>query len=215
METTRPRRESKKDDRQWQPGNPPMRDLSVLCASAGVGLFALLGGCAATIETGSHFDQTVAFEGYETFAWIDEHPYIGGDPALRPGGDVEARIQSEIARQLERLGYSYVEDRARADFVVAFTIGSREQLRTDSYPADFRGFPSWHVPGSFYVVRDTAVHSYTESTLSIDFFDIKSSRPVWHGWAQKTVTGADRRNPGPAIERGVRRMFENFPGETP
>ena len=99
--------------------------------------------------------------------------------------------------------------------MVAFTIGSREQLRTDVSAADFRGYQSWHAPGSFYMVRDTAVHSYTESTLSVDLFDIRSGKPVWHGWAQKIVTGADRRHPDAAVERGVRRLFENFPGEPP
>lgn len=192
-----------------------MRGYPFLPGGTGVTLLALLAGCAAAIETGSHFDETAAFGGYETFAWIAERPYVGGDPALRPGPDVEAKIQSEIARQLRRLGYGYVDDRSEADFVVAFTIGSRERLRTDSYPPDFRGYLSWHVPGSFYVVRDTAIHSYTESTLSVDLFDIRSGKPVWHGWAGKTVTGADRRNPDPAIERGVRLMFEDFPDAPP
>jgi hypothetical protein len=45
----------------------------------------------------------------------------------------------------------------------------------------------------------------------VDIFDNKSGKPVWHGWAEKTVTDSDRSNPGPAIKTGVGGIFESFP----
>ena len=70
-----------------------MAILPVKRVDAGAAVLALLGACAATIETGSHFDETVEFGDYETFAWIAERPYVGGDPALRPDPGVESGIE--------------------------------------------------------------------------------------------------------------------------
>ncbi len=45
----------------------------------------------------------------------------------------------------------------------------------------------------------------------MDIFDNESGKPVWHGWAEKTVTESDRDDPGPAIEEGIGKLFEAFP----
>lgn len=174
-------------------------------------VLAIIAGCATTIETGAHFDEAADFGAYETFSWIAERPYIGGDPAVRPTPAVETAIDSAIRHQLEKRGYRFVRDRDSADFVVAYTIGAREQIRPEDYPSDFRGFMSWHVPGSLQAVHDPYPHTYTEGTLSVDLFDRASGRPVWHGWAQKTITPADRRDPEASVSRGLDRIFREFP----
>jgi hypothetical protein len=35
------------------------------------------------------------------------------------------------------------------------------------------------------------VHQYREGTLSVDVFDARSHRAVWHGWATKKLSRAD------------------------
>jgi len=170
----------------------------------------LLSACA-TISTGSHYDETTDFRAYESFSWIDDKPLIASSDSIAVSALAQSKIAAEIQRQLEQAGYSFVDDRDVADFVVGFTVGTRDEIRIDSYPSYYRGHWGWHVPYSYYDFHEVSAHSYTKGTLGVDIFDTKSAKPVWHGWAEKTVTSSDRRNPDPSIEAGVAKLFESFP----
>jgi len=177
------------------------------------GMFVtLLAGCA-TISTGAHYDETADFGAYKTFSWIDAEPYI----AAREGTGTtvspltRAKIQSAIRAGFEAKGYAFVEQRDSADFVVAYTVGARQEISVDSYPAPYYGAWGWHVRGSHYYVHEVATHSYTTGTLGVDVFDAASKKPVWHGWAEKTVTESDRKDPTPVINAAVTKLLEEFP----
>jgi hypothetical protein len=166
-------------------------------------------GCT-TISTGAHYDETTDFSTYRTFAWIGEDPYISGsnEPDVAPL--THAKIRSAIRMGLEDKGYQFLDERDRADFVVAYTIGTREEIYIESYPSPYYGPWGWHVRGSRYYVHDVAAHSYTRGTLSVDIFDGESKQPVWHGWAEKTVTVSDRKDPTAAINEGVAKLLGTF-----
>jgi len=170
----------------------------------------MLAACE-TISTGSHYDETTNFGAYQTFSWIDEVPYISYDSDDQVSPLTQSKIMQAIQAQLQQKGYSFVEDRGNADFVVAFTIGTRDEIRISSYPAGYRGSWGWHVHGSYYYVREYTEHSYTKGSLGVDIFDGKSKKPVWHGWAEKTISDSDRKNPDPVIQEGVAKLFESFP----
>lgn len=180
------------------------RNVALVLAIAG------LWGCSS-IRTGSHLDGTNDFSRYETFSWIAENPYVGhdSDDAISPLA--QAKIKSAISDQLEFKGYTYTANPDAADFIVSYTVGSREKLRTTSYPSAYHGSWGWHVRGSYYYVREYEEHSYTESTLAVDIFDGASKKPVWHGWAGKTVTESDRKNPDEVIKNSVAKLLEAFP----
>lgn len=178
----------------------------------GVSLAGLLVvGACSTIDTGSHFDDTTDFTSYETWTWIADDPHIATGDELPISPLSHAKIRDAIAAQLLIKGYTRIEQHERADFVVSYSVGSRDKLRVSAYPVPYRGPWGWHVPGSRYYVTETRTHSYTEGTLAVDIFDAESKRPVWHGWAGKTITASDRENPGEVIERGVARLMEAFP----
>ena len=172
---------------------------------------ALVAGCA-TIQTGSHFDETTDFSAYRSFSWIDEDPYITGDAVTLVSPLAQEQIKDAIRSELERIGYAFTDDRGNADFVVSFTVGAREKIRVESYPVQYRGYWGWHVPYSVYYYREVQTHSYTLGTLGVDIFDNESGKPVWHGWAEKTVTQSDREDPSKSITAGVASLFEKFPG---
>lgn len=175
-------------------------------------LLALAGlSACSSIRTGSHLDETNNFGGYATFSWIADDPYIGRDTDLVVSPLTQAKIQKAIRDQLEFKGYRYTDDRDEADFVVSYTVGSRETIRTTSYPAAYHGTWGWHVHGSDYYVREYEEHSYTEGTLAVDIFDGASKKPVWHGWAEKTITMSDRQNPDAVIKDSVTKLLESFP----
>lgn len=173
-------------------------------------LASFLGGCA-TINTGSHFDETANFGAYKSFSWIDDDPLISADTSIPVSALAQSMIKSAIQSELEQKGYAFTQDRSDADFVVAYTIGTREKIRIDSYPAYYRGRWGWHVPYSYYYYREISAHTYTRGTLGVDIFDNESGKPVWHGWAEKTVTQSDRADPGPSIKEGIGMLFESFP----
>jgi len=171
---------------------------------------AFLTACS-TISTGSHYDETTNFGAYQTFSWIDESPYISDDSTVRLSPLTQSKIQQAIQAQLEEKGYSFVDDRRVADFVVAFTVGTREKISVTSYPVGYHGSWGWHVHGSYYYVREYSEHRYTEGTLGVDIFDGKSKKPVWHGWAEKTITESDREDPSSVIKEGVAKLFQSYP----
>jgi len=173
-------------------------------------LAGLLCSCA-TINTGSHFDETANFGAYKSFSWIDDEPMISMDSSIPVSALALSMIETAIQSELTVKGYAFAENREDADFVVGYTIGTRENIRVDSYPAHYRGRWGWHVPYSYYYYQDISAHSYTKGTLSVDIFDNESGKPVWHGWAEKTVSQSDREDPTPAIKEGVRMLFESFP----
>ena len=173
-------------------------------------LVGMLSACA-TIRTGSHFDETTNFGAYKSFSWIADEPYISAASTVFVSALSRSMIKSEVQAQLERLGYTFTDSRDNADFVVAYTVGTRNEIRVDSYPPHYRGYWGWHVPYSYYYFHDFSVHTYTTGTLGVDIFDSKSGKPVWHGWAEKTVTESDRSDPGPSIKAGIGALFESFP----
>ena len=189
-----------------------------ICSSAGrsaqmVALIAcsgLLTACA-TISTGSHYDETTNFGNYKTFSWIDESPYITDSASIRISPLTQTKIQRSIKGELEQKGYTFTKEGKDADFVVAYTVGTRDKIRVTSYPAEYHGTWGWHVYGSHYYVREYSEHSYTEGTLGVDIFDGESKKPVWHGWAEKTITETDREDPTPVIQEGVAKLFHSFP----
>lgn len=173
-------------------------------------LACITAGCA-TIRTGSHYDETTNFGAWQTFGWISEDPYISAEASLPVSPLAREQIKDAIRRELEGKGYAFSADRGNADFVVSYTVGTRDEIRIDSYPTAYQGAWGWHVPYSYYYYRDVSVHTYTRGTLGVDIFDNATGKPVWHGWAEKTVTESDRRDPQESIDEGVRQLFAEFP----
>ena len=101
-------------------------------------------------------------------------------------------------------GFTFVEDRKDADFVVSFTMGARDKIRVNNYPVHYRGPTPWEWGAPYHTEVD--VRNYTEGTLAIDIFDVQARSPVWHGWAVRTISTADRRNPTPIINDVVANM---------
>ena len=171
----------------------------------------VLSGCA-TIRTGSHQDESAAFSDYSTFAWIADNPLIlgaGDEPPISPLS--QKKIVQAIEKELAQKGFIHTEDPNEADFVVSYTVGTRERIDETSYPVAYIGTWGWHMYGRYYYQTEVAHRTYTEGTLGIDVFDGKTKQPVWHGWASKSVTSADREDPSPAIQKAVAAIIKRFP----
>jgi hypothetical protein len=163
---------------------------------------ALALAACATLRTGSDFDASVDFSAYHSFSWLP-HAGRGARNPLNA-----QRLQDAVRAELEARGYVYEADHARADFTVSGTIGSEERTDVSSFPVEYRGPWRWGGP---YFGREIDVRQYREGTLSVDVFDVRSHRPVWHGWAKKDLSRADLDSPGPAIRAAVAAVIASFP----
>lgn len=115
-------------------------------------------------------------------------------------------IREAIEAELAVKGYTSVAAPAEADFVVAFTVGTRERIDATSYPVAYRGPWRWN-----WYAAETDLRVYREGTLSIDIFDGATKQPVWHGRARKAITSSDVSDPGPVIKQGVMSILKQFP----
>jgi hypothetical protein len=173
-------------------------------------LISLTAGCASIVANSDRY-AGANLTGYQTFAWMDGGPLIrprGGEPSVSALN--VRRIQEAIEMELAAKGYRTVTEPEQADFVVSFTVGSRDKIAVDAYPDRYRGPWEWGGYG-----RDIAVHTYTEGTLSIDIFDGAKHQPVWHGWATKQISGSDIADPAPVIKLAVGAIIREFPSRKP
>ena len=182
-------------------------------AAAAITLAVLVTGCGPSFTIRTDQDPNANFASYQTFSWIDPNPLVSVVTAEPMSPLLPGRIMSATRREFEAQGYRFVADPFKADFAVAFTIGSREQIRVDSYPSTFRGGSSWTRSGrghGFYTGTTTRVRQTTRGALAIDIFDVASRSPVWHGIAETSITSSVRNDPDPIINEAVQRILAEF-----
>lgn len=179
--------------------------------------FALLAGCASTFEASYDHDSNNDFTKYQSFAWISKNPMKVGKSVGALNPLLEPRIMSALENALVAKGYKYVIQPKNADFVLSFTIGSREEISVSSYPSMSAGYgrayPGHWGWGSAYYGggTETRVREYTEGMLAVDIFDVEDRRPVWHGVATKRINDSDRDNLEATIQAGVDAILAGFP----
>ena len=177
----------------------------------------MLAGCASTFEASYDHDPAYDFTKYQSFAWISKNPMKVGQSVGVPNPLLEPRIMSALETALVAKGYEFVKAPKDADFVVSFTVGSREEIRVDSYPSMSAGYGvayprHWGWGGAYYgVATETQVRQYTEGMLAVDIFDVKERRPVWHGVATKRISESDREDAAATIKAAVDAILAGFP----
>jgi hypothetical protein len=181
-------------------------------------LFALtlLGGCAtgSPIRAYHDYNPAVDFASLRTWAFMSEHPMIVGGVEAPVSPLLEERIMSAIRAELASKGFTAVDDPAAADFVVSFTIGSRDQIRVDEYPVNYQVNYGRYYRGRAYGFgygTETRVRQYTEGQLAVDLFEVASGAPAFHGSATKRIDQRDRDAPEQAIRAGIAEALAGFP----
>ena len=189
-----------------------IRRLSLLVAAfVSLGLSACATGFKATYDA----DPAHDFSGYQTFAWISENPMIVGPTNRVPNPLLEPKIMAAIEEDMAAKGYTKVDNPESADFVLSFTVGSREEIKVNSYPATYAGYGyrgAWGWGGPYYgMATETQVRQYQKGLLALDVFDVKERRPVFHAVAEKSITESDRKKMDETIQAAVDAVVEAFP----
>ena len=126
---------------------------------------------------------------------------------------VVQRARDAIETELAHKGFVPAAVSEQADFIVDFTIGARERTDVESFPATYVAYGWWDARGWWepYWVSQVDVRNYKEGTLSIDVFDSRTHRPVWHGWAKKELTRSDLEHSEAPIRAAVSAVLQPFP----
>jgi hypothetical protein len=190
---------------------PIRKAFLLLTAFLSLGLAACATGFKATYDS----DPSHDFSGYQTYAWMSANPMIVGPTNRMPNPLLEPKIMAAIEDGLTTRGYSKVDDPEAADFVLSFTVGSREEIKVDSYPATYAGYGyrgAWGWGGPYYgVATETQVRQYQKGMLALDVFDVKERRPVFHAVAEKSITDSDRKKLDETVQAAVDAVLAAFP----
>ena len=177
--------------------------LALLLALAGAAAGAP--ACAAKLRAHAEYDRERDYTGLGTYAWLRDDALLDQSPdaaLLRDPAAVEARIRAAVDAQLAARGYAAAA-REEADFLVTFTLGVRVTEVAVGYNAADYGL-LWHA-------KDGELHRKGE--LSIDLFDPRTRRHLWHGSAAKRITDAD--DPAALIDQAVALILAQFPPPPP
>jgi len=156
-----------------------MRRVLALCLPG----LLLAAGCATKAYV--DFDPEARFDRFRTWAWLQDEARTSEEAAGGADPLLLRRIRTTIANGLVAKGYSQVDDPASADFAVSFSVGAREKLEQSQVSVG-TGWGGRY--GGWYATAPVAAQSYTEGTLAIDVFDVRSQQAVWHGRASRRVT---------------------------
>jgi hypothetical protein len=168
---------------------------------------AVLAGCAAAPQVGSDADRNADFAGYHSFALLPrERVVMSMPPDAMRNPLVISRIEDEVEREMQRTGYA-LADPASADLVVDFAIGAQQRIDVHALPADWGPGPGWPGPTG----HDIDVRQFRKGTLAIDVYDVRTRRPLWHGWAQKELTRKDLEQSSAPIHEAVESVLAKFP----
>lgn len=173
---------------------------------------ALLAGCASNAPR-IDFDSSADFASYRTYAFISDKPLMRAPDSGPHSPLLEGRLMRITDDAMQARGYTKVSNPEAADFAIGFTVGSRDKIKVNSYPASYRPYyGGWGWGGGYYAgASTTSVSQYTEGTLAVDIYDVASHKPVWHGVAEKRITDAMRRNPSEAVTEILNEIYAGYP----
>ena len=132
--------------------------------------------------------QGANFNNYKTYTWVKTHPSGGIDSVhyQRILGGLDSRLASKGYRK-----------GSPADLTIALTLGKQQKVDVDA----------WTRYG--YHVRN---RSYTEGQISVDAFDTKTKKALWHGQITDSIT------PGKPnydkLNSALAKLMEHFPATT-
>src|SRR5262245_17256193 len=184
-------------------------DMRPTRATALGALTGLALACASPIEAAYDQSPEADFSRYATYAWIGESPTAGPNavPAEKRRVD-EGMIRRAVEAQLAARGYRPAPP-DQADRLVGFEVGSEQKTVVEPVPGRSTVYTGGYTYGTWYRSAPVRTRTWTQGTLSLDFFARGTHEAVWVGWASKRITGMDQ--PEPLIQDAVARILKEFP----
>ena len=176
---------------------------------AGLAEMALLTACESGPKIRSNLDPAANLGSYKTYMFPDR---TGTD---RPGVStpITSYFKEAIRREMDSRGYKYV-DGGPADLLINFNANSKENVDVRTTPGSYGygGYGYYGYRGGMYMGPEVQTVRYKVGTANIDVVDAKRKVVVWEGIAERELSDDIMRNPQPAIDNTVAKMFAQFPG---
>ena len=199
-----------------------MLNRSCICAAVMGALSLSLAACAnlpVTTDVNPHMSVSTC----HTYAFAKEYVANANQPAAYGNPLNAERLRVAIASNLAARGIQHA-DRAAADCVVGYAIGSRQVFNDYysgfgpgwgfgygfGYAGGFGGGPyggGWGWDGGSYVSDETRI--------AVDIFDAKTHTPMWHASVNQGVSELIGPNAEIKINAGTAAIFAKFPVGAP
>jgi hypothetical protein len=179
-----------------------------------MGAFLTLGGCN-TLPVTTDINPNYSVTNCHTYSFATEHVANIDQPAAF-GNPLNAdRLRAAIEANLASKGIQRVADRATPDCIVGYALGTR-QVFSDyyggwgvgygwGYRRGWGGWGGWGWDGP-YVENETRI--------SVDLFDAKSHKPIWHAHVSQSISDLTGPNAEAKIYAGTAAIFAKFPGSS-
>lgn len=144
----------------------------------------ILTSCSPSVRIYTDWDEAAAFSSYKTYTFLD---FTEGNKKTITGMELE-RIRVAFAREMEQRGFSFSDD--APDVTIQITVYHRQALDRSYY---------------YYPTR-----SFMERAITIDMFDVRTRKHVWHGAAVGELDGdpAIRAESFPTLASAI---FDKYP----
>ena len=166
----------------------------------------LLAGCETGPQVRSITEPGANLSAYHTYSFAAQ-------PGTNRGGNVTPLttfFESAIAREMTARGYQQVD--SGGDLLVNFNARVSEKADIQSTPGPMYGYGYYGYRGGMYMGPEVQTVRYKVGTANIDVVDAKRRVVVWEGIAERELSDDIMRNPQPAIDSTVAKMFAQFPG---
>ena len=193
----------------------PMINRSLIAAVAGV-LGLGLSACN-TVAVRTDYAKDMSASVCHTYAFAMEHVANADQPAAYANPLNAERLRVSIQSNMAARGIQLV-DRASADCVVGYAMGSRQVF--DGYYGGYygagwgggrfrRGFgwgAGWGYDGPWVE---------NETRIAVDLFDARSHKPIWHASASQNVYELSGPEAVQKIDLATAAIFQKFPVVVP
>lgn len=167
-----------------------MKNLLALAA-----VVALGAGCGATVH--STVAPNANLGQYKTYAF--EAPrYRAG----RSESPAEQELRSTLRRDLAQKGITEAGAGQQPDFLIAYHVMQQQKLDVQSMGYGY----GWGWAGP------TAVTTYTEGTLIVDFIDPRTNTAFWRGTASDVVNHPESPNLA-KVDKAVSKLVDQYPSQ--
>ena len=192
-----------------------MVNRSLVAVVACVGALGLSACNTVAVRTDYARDMSASI--CHTYAFAMEHVANADQPAAYANPLNAERLRVSIQSNMAARGIQLV-DRASADCVVGYAMGSRQVF--DSYYGGYYGAGwgfggyrrGWGVRGDWGY---DAPWVENETRISVDLFDGKSHKPIWHASASQNVYELSGPEAVQKIDLATAAIFARFPAGTP
>jgi Domain of unknown function (DUF4136) len=176
-----------------------MKTLRFTAVCAVISLIGATAGFAQHVQT--DFDHQANFAQYKTYSWQE----------IKPGASLwDSRIKNAVNAQLEAKGLTQVADGGDIALVAIKTSQTQRTLQT--FYDGFGGGWRWRGSGGFGE-STTTEQDYKEGTLLVDMYDGKTKQLLWRGSTESVLSDKPEKNEK-NLDKGVAKMFKNFPPES-